>query len=186
MKDLAIHTTSIPGLWIVDLPVHADERGWFKENYQQAKLEALGLPKFTIVQNNISFNQEVGVTRGFHAEPWEKFISVGSGSVFGAYIDLRQGPTFGAVETVTITPEVGVFVERGIANAYQTLGPNAVYSYLVNAHWSNDIRYPAVQLFDPALNVQWPIPQEQAIVSPKDRENPLLANVTPIVSEEQA
>src|SRR5688572_30761287 len=72
MADLAVKETSIPGLFEIDLVVHGDSRGWFKENYQRAKLEALGLPHFEIVQNNFSYNEEVGVTRGIHAEPWEK------------------------------------------------------------------------------------------------------------------
>lgn len=135
-QDLAVRETSIPGLYEIDLAVHGDNRGWFKENYQRQKLEALGLPHFEIVQNNISFNVERGVTRGIHAEPWEKFISVATGSVFGAWVDLRKGDSFGRVETLTITPEKAVFVSRGIANAFQTLGPNTAYTYLVNEHWS--------------------------------------------------
>ena len=48
------------------------------------------------VQNNISFNRNVGTTRGIHAEPWDKFISVATGRVFGAWVDLRAGDGFGA------------------------------------------------------------------------------------------
>jgi len=88
------------------------------------------------------------------------------------------------VETLTIDPETAVFVERGIANAYQTLEPNVVYTYLVNEHWSSTVQYPSVQLFDPALAVAWPIPQSQAIVSSKDANNPMLADVSPILSKE--
>ena len=80
--ELAVRETAIPGFFEIDLVVHGDNRGWFKENYQKAKMEALGLPHFEIVQNNISFNAERGVTRGLHAEPWEKFISVANGRSF--------------------------------------------------------------------------------------------------------
>ena len=31
-------------------------------------------PAFDVVQNNFSYNEERGVTRGLHAEPWEKYI----------------------------------------------------------------------------------------------------------------
>ena len=180
MAELTVRETSIPGLFEIDLPVHGDERGWFKENYQQAKLKALGLPHFEIVQNNISFNTERGTTRGIHAEPWEKFISVASGSVFGAWVDLRKGATFGKVETITLTPQKAVFVSRGIANAYQTLEPNVAYTYLVNEHWSPDVKYTAVNLFDPALGINWPVGKDQAIVSDKDKANPLLSTITPM------
>ncbi|MEK7534918.1 MAG: dTDP-4-dehydrorhamnose 3,5-epimerase [Patescibacteria group bacterium] len=181
MPTLAVRETSIKGLYEIDLVVHGDKRGWFKENYQCAKLEALGLPHFEIVQNNISFNEEVGVTRGLHAEPWKKFISVATGKVFGAWVDLRQGPTFGKVETITITPDKAVFVSRGIANGYQTLTPNVAYTYLVNEYWSPESKYTFVNLFDPQLAINWPIAKAKAICSEKDLNHPNLAKVEPIV-----
>lgn len=180
MKPLAVRELSIPGLFEVDLVVHGDERGWLKENYQREKLEALGLPHFDVVQNTISFNREAGVTRGFHAEPWEKFISVAHGSVFGAYLDLRAGPTFGKVHTLTATPETAIFVPRGVANAYQTLEPATAYTYLQSGAWSSDGQYVAANLFDPALSVAWPIAKNRATVSAKDAANPLLADVQPL------
>ena len=67
--ELRLTETAIPGLVILDLPVHGDNRGWFKENWQREKMLALGLPDFGPVQNNISFNGKTGTTRGIHAEP---------------------------------------------------------------------------------------------------------------------
>lgn len=143
-------------------------------------MEALGLPSFTVVQNNFSYNIERGVTRGLHAEPWEKYISVANGSVFGAWVDLRTGPTFGQIFTCEINPGTAIFVPRGVANGYQTLEQNVTYTYLVNAHWSPDAKYTFVNLFDPTLDIQWPIPREQAIISDKDTDHPSLGDVTPM------
>ena len=72
------------GLKVVELSVHGDPRGWFKENWQRAKMMGLGLPDFGPVQNNISYNATKGVTRGIHAEPWDKYISIAAGEIFGA------------------------------------------------------------------------------------------------------
>jgi dTDP-4-dehydrorhamnose 3,5-epimerase len=143
-------------------------------------MEALGLPHFEIVQNNFSFNAEKGVTRGLHAEPWEKFISVSNGRVFGAWVDLRKGDSFGKVLTMELTPDKAVFVPRGVANGYQTLEENMTYAYLVNAHWSPDTKYTFVNLFDPELGIDWPISQDQAIISEKDAGHPLLKDVAPM------
>lgn len=178
--DLAVRETVIPGFYEIDLVVHGDNRGWFKENYQRQKMEALGLPHFDIVQNNISFNAKKGVTRGLHAEPWEKFISVASGRVFGAWVDLRLGPTFGQTLSLEINEEKAVFVPRGVANGYQTLEENVAYTYLVNAHWSPEARYTFVNAFDPELGINWPISQAQAVFSDKDAAHPPLADVTPM------
>jgi dTDP-4-dehydrorhamnose 3,5-epimerase len=180
MNALSVNDTPIPGLFVIDLELHRDSRGWFKENYQKAKLEALGLPSFNIVQNNISFNEEVGVTRGLHAEPWEKFISVATGKVFGVWVDLRQGPTFGKVHTTEITPDKAIFVSRGIANGYQTLETNVAYTYLVNDHWSPESKYTLINLADEQLGIQWPIPLDQAIVSDKDQSHPKLSDIEPL------
>lgn len=179
-NNLAVEESPIPGLFVIKLPVHGDNRGWFKENYQKEKMEALGLPEFEVVQNNFSFNDKKGATRGLHAEPWEKFISVANGSVFGAWVDLRKGPSFGTKFTIEINPGVAVFVPRGVANGYQTLEDNLTYTYLVNAHWSPDAKYTFVNLFDPEVGIEWPISKDEAIISEKDANHPLLKNVTPL------
>ena len=179
LKPLGVETTPIPGFLRIDLTVHGDNRGWFKENWQREKMVALGLPDFGPVQNNISFNDEAGVTRGIHAEPWDKFVSVATGRVFGAWVDLREGPSFGTVYTTEIDPSVAVYVPRGVGNAYQTLEPNTAYTYLVNDHWSPSARYTFLNLADETAAVPWPIPLERAILSDKDRDHPRMAQVTP-------
>lgn len=176
-SELTVTESPIPGLFVVKLPVHGDNRGWFKENYQKEKMEALGLPAFTVVQNNFSYNVERGVTRGLHAEPWEKFISVANGSVYAAWVDLRKGDSYGTTFGVEINPGVAVFVPRGVANGYQTLEEHVTYTYLVNDHWSADAKYTFVNAFDPEVGVQWPIPKDEAITSEKDDNHPPLSEV---------
>lgn len=178
MDELKVIESPISGLFVVNLVLHGDNRGWFKENYQKAKMEALGLPEFNIVQNNFSYNKEIGVTRGLHAEPWEKFISVASGKVFGAWVDLRSGESFGRTFTMEITPDKAVFVPRGVANGYQTLEENVTYTYLVNEHWSAESKYTFVNLFDSELKIEWPISKDQAIISEKDAGHPTLKDIS--------
>ena len=68
-KELKVEKTNIPGLLVFDLPVHGDNRGWFKENWQRAKMMGLGLPDFGPVQDN----------------------SFAAAQIFGALFDLRPG-----------------------------------------------------------------------------------------------
>jgi len=181
VTELAVEETAIPGLLVVRLPVHGDHRGWFKENWQRAKMTALGLPDLGPVQNNVSFNDEVGTTRGIHAEPWDKYVAVASGRIFGAWVDLREGPSFGTVVSVEMGPETAVFVPRGVGNSYQTLEPATAYTYLVNAHWSAAARasYTFLNLADETAAVDWPIPLAEASLSEADRTHPRLADVVP-------
>jgi dTDP-4-dehydrorhamnose 3,5-epimerase-like enzyme len=155
-QELAVRETIIPGLFEIDLAVLGDNRGWFKENYQKEKMEALGLPEFKVVQNNFSFNAEPGTTRGMHMEPWRKFISVANGSVFGSWIDLRSGPNYGTTVSLTIRSDKAVFVPLG------------------------DATYTFVNLFDPDLALGWPFSKDKAIVSDKDRAHPPFKSVSPI------
>jgi dTDP-4-dehydrorhamnose 3,5-epimerase/reductase len=179
-KSLGIQETSIPGLLVVDLPVHGDSRGWFKENWQREKMVAAGLPDLGPVQNNISFNDEIGVTRGIHAEPWDKYVSVASGKIFGAWVDLREGESFGAVFTAELDASKAIFVPRGVANSYQTLEADTAYVYLVNDHWSPDAEYTFLNLADETVTIPWPIPLENALLSEKDLAHPRLTAVVPM------
>ena len=181
--EFTTHETEIPGLLIFDVTHVGDDRGYFQEKFQKAKLVAAGLPEdFNIVQNSLSYNKEAGVTRGFHAEPWSKYISVVTGKVFAAYVDLRKGDGFGKVVTVEINPNVTVFLPQGVANSFQTLEPDTYYLYSVNAHWSADNydEYAFVNLADPEIGVKWPIDLDKAELSERDKNHPLLANVTPM------
>lgn len=183
MRELSVSTTPIPGLLVLDLPLHGDARGWFKENWQRAKMVALGLPDFEPVQNNVSFNHDAGVTRGLHAEPWDKLVSLAHGRILGAWVDLRPGASFGTSFTLDMGPDKAVFVPRGVANGYQALEPDTVYSYLVNDHWSPAARssYTYVNLADETVGIEWPIPLWQATISDADAAHPRLADVVPMV-----
>lgn len=181
-KKLNATPTPIPGMFVYDLPVHGDNRGWFKENWQREKMLALGLPDFGPVQNNISFNNQVGTTRGIHAEPWDKYVSVATGRIFGAWVDLREGPSFGAVFTAELDASKAIFVPRGVGNSFQTLEVDTAYSYLVNDHWSADAQaeYTFLNLADETAAIEWPIPLDQAELSDKDRVHPRLSDVVPM------
>ena len=182
-KDLRVTETPIPGLLVVDLAVHGDPRGWFKENWQREKMVAAGVPDRRWVQNNISYNLKAGATRGIHAEPWDKFISVATGSVFGAWVDLRQGSeTYGKVFTCTLDPSKAIYVPRGVGNSYQALEDGTAYCYLVDAHWSVEQKkgYTFVNLADPELAIPWPIPLSECEISEADRSHPMLEDVTPM------
>ena len=162
-KDLRVEETNVPGLLVFDLPVHGDNRGWFKENWQRAKMTELGLPAFGPVQNNISFNATTGV-------------------VFGAWVDLRPGESFGQVYTTVLDPSKAIYVPRGVGNSFQALEDGTAYTYLVNAHWSLEQKktYTFVNLADPELNIQWPIPLEESERSEADLHHPMLRDAKPM------
>ena len=176
------HTTDIPGLIIFDVSAMRDERGYFQEKFQHGKLVAAGMPaSFQQVQTNITYNKQPGATRGGHAEPWDKYVSVVAGKVFFAAIDLRAGQTFGKVVSVEVTPEIALFVPKGVASSYQALEPECYYYYSIGSERTPELMARAlfVNVADPALAINWPISLDKAVLSEKDRNHPMLADVKP-------
>jgi dTDP-4-dehydrorhamnose 3,5-epimerase len=179
MPDHVLTKTSIPGLYVVEAPPHEDPRGSFTEVWQDQKLTSAGMPPLRPVQQNRSINRGRGVTRGIHAEPWKKYVSLSYGHVFCAVVDLRpDSPTFKRWESFELawdeTPARALYLSEGLGNSFQTLSDEAVYSYLVTAHWDDASvpQYVQVNVGDPELAIPWPIPFDKMILSDKDRALP--------------
>lgn len=157
--------TPIEGLQIHSLRVHEDNRGWFKENWAgQALVPA---------QQNVSFNARRGATRGMHAEPWDKWVSVANGRVYAAWVDMRaSSPTFGATFGLEVGPDTAVFVPRGVANGFQALEDDTTYIYLVNQRYNPDGSY----AFCSYKEIEWPLQPTE--LSEADKAHPALADAT--------
>lgn len=169
--------TNIPGLLVFDINFPEDERGYYQENYQHQKLLDVGLdPSFKVVQTNISYNKAIGVTRGLHAEPWNKYLSVAKGRIFVAYVDLRSGESFGQVFSMELDNTKAIFLPEGVANSFQTLEHDTYYLYSVDAHWYAESydEYCFLNLADPTANIKWPISLDKAIMSDRDKAHPTL------------
>jgi dTDP-4-dehydrorhamnose 3,5-epimerase len=175
MPDPRVTPTEIDGLQLVDLVVHRDERGSFREAFQAEKLAAAGLRPFRPVQWNVAENTRRAVLRGIHAEPWDKFVHVLRGEVFAAIADLRRdSPTFRRVCTYELDPSKALFLSRGLGNSYQVLSDGALYGYLTGAHWQPGVPYLGVAWNDPELAIRWPLPVGPEELSAKDRALPFL------------
>ena len=69
-----------------------------------------------------------------------------------------------------------------MGNSFQALEDGTAYTYLVDAHWSLELKrtYTFVNLADPELAIEWPIPLDQAVVSEADLNHPMLKDVVPM------
>lgn len=172
---MAVEATAIGGLFVVRWDTHGDERGFFRQTYQQSELnQALG--RDVVLRQGNHSRSAPGVLRGFHAEPWDKLVYVVRGTVFCAIADLRpDSPTFAEVATFTLGDPPGervrLWVSEGLGNAFCTLS-EADYLYDVTAEWSPDADKRSVAWDDPDLGVDWPV--ETASLSPADQANPTL------------
>jgi dTDP-4-dehydrorhamnose 3,5-epimerase len=89
-----IYKTSIPGLYYIDTVLHEDERGFYREEALIPDLEEVIGSRFAIKQLNHA-RSEKNVIRGFHAEDWNKLITVTHGVCLCVLADIRpESQTF--------------------------------------------------------------------------------------------
>lgn len=171
-----IFKTSIDGLYYIERSKHEDDRGFFSEVARIPELDAITGNQFVVKQINHA-RSDINVARGIHAEGWNKYIFLTQGSCFVALADLRKdSPTFKLVETFNLG-EGGlpgsIYVPMGVGNSYVVTQGPMDYVYFVDRLYadrdtSGDA---AISLFDPTLNIEWPIPQSQMIISERDKNS---------------
>lgn len=177
---MKIIETPIPGLLIIEPRVFADERGYFFESFSVQKFEKHGLIT-NFVQDNES-KSHYGVIRGLHYQlaPYAqaKLIRVVRGTVYDVAVDLREGsPTFGQWYGVIVSAsnKKQFYIPKGFAHGFSVLSEYAIFSYKCDEFYNpgadRGIRYD-----DPALNIDWKLPKELAVVSEKDKLHPCLAD----------
>jgi dTDP-4-dehydrorhamnose 3,5-epimerase len=104
-------------------------------------------------------------------------LSVASGEVFAAIVDLRKNsPTAGQWRGFTVGRGEGLFVSSGLGNSFQSTSDEpSVYLYYFADEWRPDMPGLACNPLDPELAIDWPIkPGEGMILSEKDQNNPSL------------
>jgi len=169
--------TEIADVKLIVPRIHRDHRGFFSETYNKAELEVLGA-KLEFVQDNHSLSVDRGVVRGLHFQipPFaqDKLVRVIRGSIFDVAVDIRrESPTYGKhVARVISAADWNQFlVPIGFAHGFCTLEPNTEVIYKVTNYYSaeNDR---GVLWNDPDLGIAWPIAEEEAVLSDKDRKQP--------------
>src|SRR5689334_7591846 len=179
---MQVLTTAIPDVREIKPVRRFDPRGFFSEIFREDLLRQHGIAG-PFVQENLSLSADRGVVRGLHfqipPQPQAKLVRVAAGSIFDVAVDLRHGsPTYGHHVGLMLSAAEGnqLFVPEGFAHGFCTLEPNTEVFYKVNRYYS-----PAhdcgLAWDDPALGIAWPVSGEAALLSDKDRRNPVLAEL---------
>ena len=161
-----------------------DERGFFSEVWNRQGWREAGI-EIDFVQDNHSLSREAGVLRGLHFQrppvAQAKLVRVPRGAIFDVAVDLRGGsPTFGQWLGVELSADQWnqLLVPAGFAHGYVTLEPDTEVQYKVSAPYSPD-HEGAIRFDDPAIGIEWPFDLGRLIMSDRDRNAPLLADVEP-------
>lgn len=165
--------TEIEGVWIIEPKVFNDARGYFMEAFKKEEFEA-HIGKIDFIQDNES-KSSYGVLRGLHYQKGEhcqaKLVRVIKGKVLDVAVDLRKSsPTFGKYVSVLLSEENKrqFFIPRGFAHGFLVLSEEAVFTYKVDNPYAPQAEA-SILYNDKDLNIDWPISEEQVLLSEKDK-----------------
>lgn len=175
---MKITTTAIEGVVILEPKVFGDERGYFFESFSQREFEEK-VCKTTFVQDNES-SSRYGVLRGLHFQKpphaQAKLVRVVKGKVLDIAVDIRKGsPTFGHHVSIELSGENKrqLFIPRGFAHGFAVLSDEVVFQYKCDRYYVPHSEG-GILWNDPALGIDWKLPEEDVILSEKDKKNVLL------------
>lgn len=175
--------TDISGVKIVIPDIFRDSRGYFAETYNNDRYVKCGIDA-NFVQDNESCSSR-GVLRGLHWQAGEhaqaKLVRVIRGAVWDVAVDIRKGsPTYGKSVSCELTADNGrqFFIPRGFAHGFVVLEDNTLFSYKCDNLYCKESER-GLRFDDPALNIRWPWPGRDYLLSEKDMKHPMLKDIEP-------
>jgi dTDP-4-dehydrorhamnose 3,5-epimerase len=174
---MKVTETALPGVLILEPKVHADERGFFTESWNQRTFhDATGLtPRF--VQDNHSRSTR-GVLRGIHyqlVKAQGKLVRCARGAIFDVAVDLRRSSaTFGqwVGQELSDTNHRQMWIPEGYGHAFLVLSDVADFLYKTTEFWMGP-HDRSLRWNDPDIGIEWPLTTDP-ILAQRDRTSPFL------------
>jgi len=168
---------SIEGAWLVETPVHHDNRGHFQEWFKESLiLQAIGR-EFDVAQVNISRSKR-GVVRGIHGSKsprgQAKWVTCTNGTIWDVVVDIRpESPTFMRSEAFELNHENGksLVISEGLGHAFLSLQDDSVTTYALSSEYDSSSEF-AINPQDRELAIEWP--SNNLIFSERDLKAPTL------------
>ena len=172
--------TNLSGLWVIDLELREDERGFLARTFCEQEFAAHDL-NTRWPQCNLTLTKQRGMIRGMHFQadpkPEIKLIRCSAGAVFDVLVDVRRdSPTFGRWEGFELTAENRrtLYVPGGFAHGFQCVTDNCEVFYQMSEFYFPELAR-GLRWNDPSINIRWPIAEAQ--LSDRDRNLPLLSDL---------
>lgn len=170
--------TEIEGVIILEPQVFTDSRGYFFESYNKLTFDREVSP-VEFVQDNESCSTR-GVMRGFHFQrpphAQAKLVRCVCGQVLDVALDIRKGsPTYGNHVTCLLTESNHrqFFIPRGFAHGFAVLSEVAIFQYKCDNYYCPEADG-GISIIDPSFGIDWGISLEDALLSEKDKNHPLI------------
>lgn len=170
----------IPGVVLIDLDVHRDERGFFVETYHAERYAEAGIEE-AFVQDNRSQSAR-GVLRGLHYQyrrPQGHLVTVTRGEIYDVGLDLRRGsPAFGRWFGTRLSARSArqLYLPPGVAHGFCVLSEVAEISYKCTDYYDPEGEA-GVLWCDPDVGIPWPVDEPQ--ISERDAGFPRMCDIPP-------
>jgi len=170
----------LDGPLLVEPDVHLDERGFFVETWREDEYSRLGIVE-TMVQHNQSRSTR-GTVRGMHFHAGSgvsKLVRCARGKIVDVLVDMRtNSPTFGEWEAYELDDESQrtLYAPVGFGHGFCVISDVADVVYQQSSYYSPEVER-GFSPFDPAVGIDWRVPEGERIVSDRDLGAPLLAEV---------
>lgn len=176
---MLIASTALPGVVILTPERFGDDRGWFSETWNAARMASAGLD-LAFVQDNHSMSGAMGTLRGLHFQrpphAQDKLVRCARGAIFDVAVDIRRGsPTYGQWVGVDLTAQNGkqLLVPKGFLHGFVTRLPDTEVQYKCTDLYAPDCEG-AIRWDDPTIGITWDLTLAPTL-SAKDAAAPLFA-----------
>ena len=174
---MKLQKTPLKDCFLIKQYVFKDERGIFYEYYSQKIFEETTGLKIDFVQDNQSISSK-GVLRGLHFQRGEmaqaKLVRVVKGRVLDIVVDIRKNSsTFGKSFSIILDAlePLQLFVPKGFAHGFVTLSEESIFSYKCDNYYNRESEG-GIIFNDATLALDWYLPNEELIISEKDKQLP--------------
>jgi dTDP-4-dehydrorhamnose 3,5-epimerase len=175
---MKVTETKLPGVKLIETDCFVDDRGYFKETWNQLAYLEKDI-KESFVQDNFSFSK-ANVLRGLHFQNPQgqgKLVSALQGEIFDVAVDIRpDSPHYKQWLGVILSDQNHhqLYIPSGFAHGFCVLSETAMVSYKCTTHYLSLAEH-CVRWDDPQIGIEWPI--SNPILSDKDAEGYLLENL---------
>ena len=165
--------TPIKGLFVIDLDIFEDSRGYFMERYKRSVFQTMGITE-EFNQDNMSWSCQ-NTIRGLHyqKEPnaQGKLVSCLWGEILDVAVDLRpDSPTYKQHFSVTLTETKMLYIPAGFAHGFSVPEwEQVLVCYKCTKEYSKEDES-GIIYNDTTLNIDWGIPKGEELVSMKDKQ----------------
>jgi dTDP-4-dehydrorhamnose 3,5-epimerase len=158
---MRITPSQLPGVMLVTVDAHRDERGLFARTFDAAVFAEAGLPT-AWPQCNLSWNASRGTLRGMHfqrelrGEP--KLVRCTRGRIFDVAVDIRpDSATCGQWVGAELSHEAhnALFIPSGFAHGFLTLEDDCEVFYMMGDVFAPELAG-GCRWNDLAFGIDWP------------------------------